>query len=302
MTTPQERIRAAYGFDFPDEFFRFREFLRDLPTDLLADALDMRPASAFDLADGKPASEFPERPLWRDRYYKDLPEFVTIFVAPDGLHYGYVFDAPGELPPVVAHYWHGDSFDHEFDGDTLFEATRHIVESIESDVTDPDGQADEENDPGTLHQLALVRTALARVWGGDRSETGAGYLDAYGDRTSRKPVAPTYDGLGIVLPKKLYKKLSADPFVPDKKTHRVTLTRPQVDPLIGEALALLSAGKPGAALKLGRDLWLWAGEFPECYELLDAAYAELGRGPLRHMLGEARAWRGRCDAGRTTGG
>ena len=80
----------------------------------------------------------------------------------------------------------------------------------------------------------------------------------------------------------------------------MSLTRPQIQPLVAEALALLNAGKPGAALKLGRDLWCWAGEFPECYDLLDAAYGALGREPLRHMLVEARAWRAYCDAGRPT--
>jgi hypothetical protein len=27
----------------------------------------------------------------------------------------YVFDAPGELPPVVSHYWHSDTFEHSID-------------------------------------------------------------------------------------------------------------------------------------------------------------------------------------------
>ncbi len=304
MTTPHERVRAAYGFDFPDEFFRFREFLRELPDNLLADALDMRPASPFDLADGKPARDFPERPLWRDRYYNDLPEFVTLFSGScDGSHWGYYFDAPGEMPPIVAHYWHGDTFDHDSDGDGLFEAVRVRVEDDEVETAEAldDDTDDEEVHGERLNRRALVRASLACYWGGDRPEIGEDYLSTYGESSWRRPTAPTLDRLGIVVPKKLYKKLAADPFA-DRNGGESVLTHPQVEPLVAEALALLNAGKPGAALKLGRDLWLWAGEFPECYELLDAAYAKLGRGPLRHMMAEARAWRERCDAGRKPGG
>jgi hypothetical protein len=45
-------------------------------------------------------------------------------------------------------------------------------------------------------------------------------------------------------------------------------------------------------------LWVWAGEFPECYALLDAAYSALGRQPLRRLMAEARSWRQHCDGRR----
>ena len=53
MPTPEERIEALYGFAFPDEFFRFREFLAELPRKLLGDALDMWPAYPVAAAAGK---------------------------------------------------------------------------------------------------------------------------------------------------------------------------------------------------------------------------------------------------------
>jgi hypothetical protein len=74
--------------------------------------------------------------------------------------------------------------------------------------------------------------------------------------------------------------------------------RPQVEKLVAEALRSLQADRPGAALKLGRDLWVWASEFPECYALLDAAYSALGRQPLRRLMTEARSWRQYCDSRR----
>ena len=57
MSTPEQRIRDFYGFDFPEDFFRFREFVAELKKGLLADATDMHPAQPFDVADGKPAKD-----------------------------------------------------------------------------------------------------------------------------------------------------------------------------------------------------------------------------------------------------
>ena len=81
MSTPEQRIRDFYGFEFPEDFFRFREFLAELPKGLFEDATDMHPAHSFDVASGNPATERPENPQWEDRYYYDLPEFVTHWVA-----------------------------------------------------------------------------------------------------------------------------------------------------------------------------------------------------------------------------
>lgn len=300
MSTPAEqRVRDFYGFDFPDEFFWYREFLAKLPPGVLAEACDMRPAYPFDLADGKPVKDHPAHPLWEGRYYHDLPEFVTLFHGTtDGLHWGYYFDSPGEMPPVVCHYWHGDTFQHAVDGDTLFEATRWQVESSEEGLLemiedDPDEEA---HYRAQIDQLAVIRRALGGYWGGDREETGADYEDTYGGAGWREPVADTWDHLGIVVAEKQYKKLSADSFRVAKGRAEPQPT--QVMGLAAEAMQLLLDGYPGAALKLGRDLWMWAKEFPECYDLLDSAYAALRREPLRRLLAEARAWRQACDKGK----
>jgi len=60
-------------------------------------------------------------------------------------------------------------------------------------------------------------------------------------------------------------------------------------------MVALRAGYPGAALQLGRNLWVWASEFPECYSLLDAACSALGRWSLRLLMtlngqAEASSW------------
>jgi hypothetical protein len=162
MPTPEQRLRGLYGFDFPDDFFRFRDFLARLPRGALADACDMRPAYPFNAAAGRKPGDHPRRPLWEDRYYHDLPEFVTLFTGgTDGLHWGYFFDSPGEHPPVVVHYWHSDSFDHGVDGDGLFEAIRLQVEVSDRGYRemiddDPDGA---DHYRRKLDRLAAVRGA-----------------------------------------------------------------------------------------------------------------------------------------------
>jgi hypothetical protein len=294
MVTAEQRIRDFYGIDFPDDFFRYREFMAGLPPRLLGEVCDMYPSFPFDVADGKPPANYPNHPHWEARYYYDLPEFVTLFTGTsDGLHYGYFFDAPGELPPVVAHYWHSDSFQHTIGGDTLFEATRRCVEKVESDflsMADDPGDADYCRE--RLEKVAVVRAQLSSFWGADREETGKEYLSEFYGSSWRRPVAKTWDDLGIVVPRVAYRKPSADPWAAG---YRVDPQRPQVEALTAEAMRVLRTGRPGAALQLGRNLWAWASEFPECYSLLDAAYSALGRQPLRVLMAEARGFREFCD-------
>jgi hypothetical protein len=296
-STPQRRIRDLYGFAFPDEFFRFREFLGRLPEDLLGEACSMHPAYAFDAAAGRPPRGYPRDPLWEDRYYHDLPEFVTLFTGETGgLHWGYFFDAPEEHPPVVVHYWSHDTFEHHQDADSLFEAVRERVEEdeieyLEMAEDDPDA-ADEYEE--RRRQLAVIREHLAPFWGADRPEIGDDYMETYSTPTWREPAADTWDQMGIIVPPGAYRKLSADPFA----TRSADLRRPQIKKLAGEAMRHLEAGRPGAALKLGRDIWPWADKFPECYALLDAAYGALGREPLCRLMNAARDFRRYCDGDR----
>jgi hypothetical protein len=298
MPTPEQRIRDFYGFDFPDDFFRFREFMAALPRNALEDACEeLCPAFAFDVAAGRKPKDYPEHPYWEDRYYNDLPEFVTIFRGGmGGLHHGYFFDAPGELPPVCAFFWNSDSIEHDISGDTIFEAVRYQLERAESGYQemiedDPDDAAHYRRQ---LKNVARVREKLSKSFGADRPETGDDYMFSYDGSAWREPVAETRETMGIVVPKKKYRKLKADPFARDNPRP----TRSAIKSLAAEARKQLDAGYPGAALKLGRDLWVWARKFPVCYDLLDEAYAALGREPLRRLLAEARAFRAFCDRGR----
>jgi hypothetical protein len=294
MSLPEQCMRDLYGFAWPQDFFRFREFLRRLPAGILAEACDMNPAFPFDAAVGGLPKDHPGHPLWEERYYRDLPEFVTLFTGTiDGLHWGYFFDSPGEYPPLVVHYWHSDSFEHAADGDNLFEAVRHQVELSERHCLamleeDPD-EAEEYRKH--LEQLAVIRDALADYSDTDRPETGDDYLQQFSGSGWREPTAPTWSLLGIVVSPEQYRPLSLDPFT----GYQYQPEKTQIEALAEEAMKLLEAGHPGAALKLGHDLWIGATNFPVCYDLLDAAYLALGREPLRRFLAEARAYRRWCD-------
>lgn len=298
MSTPEQRLRDLYGFVFPDSFFVFRDFLTKLPPGLLADACDMRPCYPFDAADGKPPSDYPERPRWEDRYYHDLPEFITIFRGSvDGLHWGYFFDAPGECEPAVAHYWHSDTFEHALDGADIFSAVRYNVERSEMDFLEMMDEDPDERDHYRMRieQLAFVREQLGAYWGRDRPETGEEYTIEYDDESRDEVTAETWDRMGIVVPDGLYRPLSVDL----TERGRLDSVQPdEIDRLTAEALGLLRAGFPGSALKLGRDLWVLSQTNPQCFDLLDAAYEALGREPLRAALREARAFQAHCDGRR----
>lgn len=293
MPTPEERIREFYGFPFPDDFFVFREFLTRLAPNLLGDACDMHLGFPFDVAEGGLPQDHPGHPLWEDRYYHDLPEFVTIFTGTtDGLHWGYFFDDPGKRDPVVAHYWHSDTFEHACDGDTIFEAVRQTVEYSERDFQEmAEDRRERDYCRQRLEQLAAIREQLGAFWGSDRPETGEGYLETYSGARD-DTAAGTWDRMGIIVPRKKYRALSVDLAA----GHRLDPKPAEVERLTAEAMELLRKGFPGGALKLGRDLWVFANRFPVCYDLLDAAYAALKREPLRRLMSEARAWRAHCDS------
>jgi hypothetical protein len=143
-----------------------------------------------------------------------------------------------------------------------------------------------------LKQVARVREQLAEYWGADRPETGDDYLDSY-YRSRSGVVAETWDHMGIIVPRKKYRPLSAGVVGSDRRLD----PKPRlVKRLAAEAMQLLRDGFPGAALKLGRDLWVLASDFPVCYDLLGAAYAALKREPLRRLMNEARAFRADCDS------
>lgn len=291
------QLRQLYGFDFPEDFFRFWEFatrLRPLePLAALAEATGIHLVGPFEVLAGRFDGRAPRHSqLLHWRYSMDPPEFFTVLAGDtDGLHWGYYLDDPAAGEGCVASYYANDAFELYADGDSLFEAVRMRVEQHYRDCEDyrfEDPEHAEDYDQ-TLQALDALRAAIQQYSTAGRGETGAEYEERYPPRVIRsaRVVAATREGMGIVVPPELYRPLR----VKDKKLW--SLLRKEDDPaeLVGEARRALREGFPGTALKLGKDLWSFAaGRRAEyAYELLDAAYAALGREPLRRVLQAHRA-------------
>jgi hypothetical protein len=187
---------------------------------------------------------------------------------------------------VVVSYFHGDGLNLGCDG-TVFEALRTNLELFHRDAEaykqdDPEHASDYDEQ---LEDLALLREAIGAYALADRPELGDVYLSRYPEPvTPRRPIAPTRSGIGIVVPPDRYQPI---PGVDDDTPGRAAI----------EAVrTAAAAGLPGAALQLGHNLW--PRDVTVAAELLDTAYARLGRTTLRDYLGRAKAFRAQCDRDR----
>jgi len=296
-TKRREQLQTWYGFDFPDEFFRFWEFVNRLrpldPLNALSETLGITLVGPFEVLAGRFDRRTPRYSLllhWR--YYLDPPEFFTVLAGnTDGLHWGYYFDDPTRGEGCIASYYARDAFELSADGDTLFEALRLHLEEHYRDCEDyaEDEPEDAEDYAATMDELDPIRAALMDYSTGDRPDVGTDYEERYAGATTRagRVVAATREGMGIVVPAETYRPLSL-------KDHKLwAQLRRTDDPaeIVEEARQALSEGFPGTALKLGKDLWSFGSESrtEHAYELLNAAYEALGRDVLREVLQVHRA-------------
>jgi hypothetical protein len=286
-------VERVYGFAFPTGLYAFHEFWKK-HAPLFEDS-GLGVVGPFDLlANAKakvdPGGDWP-------RFYNDPPELFTVMVGDtDGLHWGYSFDDTSS-EPVVASYYGNDAFEMS-EHPTLFHALREDLElrvrdALDYAETDRENAADYE---ARLEKAGRARQALSRVALSERKETGAAYVKRYlSKKTSRKVVAKTRHHMGIVVPKNQYRALAAkDPF---EKWNYVPKAR-DVKAMMKKARDLADEGKPGAALKLGQDLWGYAAFHDASAEMLDLAYEKLGRPVLRDYLTRAMKYRRKCDAKR----
>jgi len=288
----RDQLRSLYGFDFPDDLFRFWEFVNRLqPLDPLRaffDPLDIVLVGPFEVLAGRFDGRSPRlSPFLHWRYYLDPPEFFTVLAGRgDGLHWGYFLDDPVTAEGCVAYYYAADVFEVAVSGDSLFEAVRlELEETYRTCLEDrsyfPQNAQDYDE---TMRAVDVLRADLFRFATGGRPETGDAYVEKHGGLSARNTriVVETMEGLGVVTPPGTYRPLS----LPDKKLR--PLLRKQDDPVevVEEARQALRDGFPATALKLGKELWPLGGERKTeyAYELLDAAYAALGREVLRQVL------------------
>ncbi len=297
----REQLRRLYGFDFPDDFFAFWDFARLLrplePTAALADAIGTHLVGPFDVLAGRLDRHAPRLPMalhWR--YYDDPPEFFTVLKGQRlGLHWGYYLDDPAAQSGCVASYCTAGAFEISADADNLFEAVRLDLERHYRDCAEL-----REHEPGSVYELETrmrqiddVRSRLCRWRTGDRPETGELYEERYPEHTTRlaRVVAQTRDGMGIAVPPQSYRPLSLS----NRNLWQCLRRGAGTAVVLEEARQALRDGFPGTALKLGKDFWAVGGDDRAAlaFDLLDSAYAALGRGVLRDVLRAHRAHRDR---------
>jgi hypothetical protein len=268
----QRTVDDLWGVPFPKDLHAFHAFAKKNAAAL--EALDLRIAGPLEyLQTGKSPEE--------SRYYNDPPEFVTVLGGMiDGLHWGYWFDAPGELEPVVVSYYANDAFELGEHGPSLFGAVSQHLEALARDakdnLTDDPEYADDYRQQ--LVTLAGIRTKLKK--------------HLVKTKSKRKVVASTRNKLGIVTAKVHYRPLAkVDAF--ERWNYEPKKT--EVKRLVDAAVHALMEGLPGPALKLGHDLWIYPEFRRQSADMLDRAYAALGREVLREQLRKAIAWREECD-------
>jgi len=293
LPRPMRRsLERAYGVVFPDDLYAFHDFMRAEP----------KGCRALGIVGDGPLARLAKRKVGVERFYDDPPELFSTLTGPiEGLHWGYWFDHPGRSAPVVAWYHANDAFEIRVDGSTLFEAVRSHLEAFHRDAEDsceddPDNAASYR---GRLDDYAAAREALAAHSDvlRKRREIGGRYLDKYAHvtrpSTRRRPIAATRSQIGIVVDKKQYRPLGKqDPF----ETGSYEPNGAEVERFVAAARKTAAAGFPGAALKLGHDLWIYKPHHAASYEMLGLAYAALGRDVLQRQLATAIAYRRRCDA------
>jgi hypothetical protein len=287
---PRARLEQFYGLQFPESFFAFWDFAQ--AHSALSTVLGIGLIGPFDILRG---SDHPQKnSRWKGRYYNDPPEFLTFASGDtDGLHWGYYIDDPQKPAFPVASFYSNDAFQISLKGETIFAAIRQELEATHESCVEymDDDPTEKSYYEARIGQLALLRSALQTYETGEQREIGKQYLRKYGVR--RLTIALTRDDMGIVVPKESYIPLSSpDPF----QIWNHQPSEKEVQESAAEARQLLAQGYPGAALKLGKDLWIYQ-EFRETsYELLDEAYTALDRDLLRQWLKVAIAYRQDCDA------
>ena len=68
--------------------------------------------------------------------------------------------------------------------------------------------------------------------------------------------------------------------------------------VVATARKAAASALPGAALKLGHDLWIYKEHHAASHEMLELAYSALGRDVLRQQLAKAIAYRKRYGGSR----
>jgi hypothetical protein len=299
MKKHHELMEAKYGFPFPEDFFRFWDFVTVLAAEgiYLSDApLHIQLGTAFQVFSADlDVAQFD--PLLESRYRNDPPEFFTVLGGlTDGLHWGYYSDHPEAGEWIVASYYHSDSYDMAIVGTTLLQAVRRQLEAVWEDVadylvTDVAHASDYEQ---WLERLSRIREVLMRFETGDDPTTGLAYLQR--NICQREVTAPNKAGVGIVLDAMVDDPLYRESIGVSRLLQKSELNLQDCERLLALADNCLQDGYPGTALRIGQELWLVAECWVQVQRLLQKTYAALGRPGLQKALMAAIQFREKINS------
>ena len=121
------------------------------------------------------------------RYQYDPPEFFTVFSGnTDGLHRGYWFDDPGQLPPVISAFYASDALELWSPGSTLFDAVATWIDKTQEGLNE-----NIEFDPDYADEYQNSLKAVANL---------AQMLPSAPGSTFRNPTQQTPEVMGVVIP------------------------------------------------------------------------------------------------------
>ncbi|HET9992002.1 MAG TPA: ADP-ribosylation family protein, partial [Kofleriaceae bacterium] len=182
------QLRELFHVDFPDELFAVWEWFGRLEGETrraFREVLGIRLHGPFDVLagafDGREL-RYPAVLHWRYQY--DPPELFTVMTGNmDGLHWGYWFDDPGRLPPVVASFYARDAFEL-VEAPSLFRAiAKHLGDTHRGTLENK--AADRKHADAYDRDLAALDALLAT-------------LPAIPATPKRVPTMRTPEGMGIV--------------------------------------------------------------------------------------------------------
>jgi hypothetical protein len=264
MADRREQLRTLYGLEFPEELFALWDWHGTLAGEAARafhEVLGITLHGPFDVLAGKLDDlelRYPAILHWRYQY--DPPELFTVMVGDtDGLHWGYWFDDPGRLPPVVASFYARDSVDlteHESLAHALATHVEHTRRGLrENRRADRAHAAEYDRDLAALDALDATRPKPRA-------------------QPQRTTVADTPEGMGVVVaPAQLAPWRRPD-----------TIER---EAILAFVDAEIAARRPGTALLVGRTLWDGAKKL--ALDVLVRAYTALDREPLRAVAVAHRA-------------
>jgi hypothetical protein len=296
MQLQKQILFDVYGFHFPESFFHFYTFYKEIDIQIdkpLEDLLGIILGQIYDVFTDR-FNEEGFNPIKTDRAYNDPPEFFTIMHGmTDGEHWGYYvedFTKPENI--FVATYFSNDAFDIQSAGATIFEAFRIQLENVYKDnqqnvLDDPEGKVYYMENIAALDKVRKILDEYALK---ERHEKGVAYLDKY--KIERKCNVPTDDGIGILIDLQYY-----SPLLLNGKTFVFSNppTKMEAEYLLSAALKAVEAGQPATALKAGKDLWIFRQYFDITYKILDTAYHALHRKELQKTLAIARVFRNEVE-------